>query len=661
MLNNRALAASASTPKLYVEDVFSTYLYTGNGSTQTITNGIDLSGKGGLVWIKRRNSAVNPELVDTARGNTSFLRTDSANGELISSTINFSFLADGFSQNNNFSDFNLSGGTYASWTFRKAAKFFDVVTATTTSTTATITHNLGSVPGAIIRKRIDSTSDWFVWHRSLSSGNLLYLNLTLAQDASSGISNVTSTSFDISGATGTYVFYIFAHDAGGFGDSGNDNVISCGSYTGNGSTSGPTVTLGWEPQWLLVKRAGGTGGSWFLFDSMRGIADGGDDTYLQANASDAEILANYVKVTSTGFAIESSAAVINSSGTTFIYIAIRRGPMKTPTAGTDVFYAELESQTDLRQSEGVPFPPDLVNTFSRNGTDRTSTYNFFQFCDRLRGLGTPNNTFAGGATDAPVLISSSTGAENDPAFNTSFIQLKADGQNITGGTGWNSTLYGNYLNYFFRRAPGFFDVVAYAGNSVAGRTLNHNLGVSPELMIIKSRSNAVSWFVYSAALGANYDLILNSSNASSTPSNAWNNTSPTSSVLTLGTDSAVNLSGRTYIAYLFATCPGVSKVGSYTGSGGSNAISVDCGFTNGARFVLIKRTDSTGDWYVWDTARGIVSGNDPYLLLNSTAAEVANEDYIDPYPAGFEISPSAPFALRGSSFTTGTFIYLAIA
>jgi hypothetical protein len=100
----------------------------------------------------------------------------------------------------------------------------------------------------------------------------------------------------------------------------------------------------------------------------------------------------------------------------------------------------------------------------------------------------------------------------------------------------------------------------------------------------------------------------------------------------------------------------VSKVGSYTGTG--TTLQVDCGFTAGARFVLIKRTDSTGSWYVWDTARGITSSSDPYLLLNSTAAEVTGTDYIDPYSAGFEISSSAPAEINASG---GSFIFLAVA
>ena len=107
---------------------------------------------------------------------------------------------------------------------------------------------------------------------------------------------------------------------------------------------------------------------------------------------------------------------------------------------------------------------------------------------------------------------------------------------------------------------------------------------------------------------------------------------------------------------MFATLPGISKVGSYSGTG--NAINVDCGFTSGARYILIKRKDAAGDWFVWDTARGIVSGNDPYKLLNTNAAEVTSTDYIDPLNSGFTVTSSAPAALNTSG---GTYIFLAIA
>jgi hypothetical protein len=207
-----------------------------------------------------------------------------------------------------------------------------------------------------------------------------------------------------------------------------------------------------------------------------------------------------------------------------------------------------------------------------------------------------------------------------------------------------------------RRAPSFFDEVCYTGTG-ANRTVAHNLTVTPELMIVKNRSvSDWNWAVYSSTLGGTKGLAINLTIAEFTTSNWWNDTNPTSSVFTVGTGANTNASGNNIVAYLFATCAGVSKVGSYTGTATTKQI--DCGFTAGARFVLIKRTDSTGDWYVWDSARGIVAGNDPYLLLNSTAAEVTGTDYVDTYNAGFEISSTAPAAINANG---GTFIFLAIA
>ena len=118
-----------------------------------------------------------------------------------------------------------------------------------------------------------------------------------------------------------------------------------------------------------------------------------------------------------------------------------------------------------------------------------------------------------------------------------------------------------------------------------------------------------------------------------------------------------NTSGGEYIAYLFASRDGVSKVGLYQGDT-NDPVNVDCGFTNAARFVLAKRTNSSGNWFFWDSARGIESGNDPYLLFDSAITEVSDTDYIDPLNAGFTISASAPSSLNT---TSGTYLFLAIA
>jgi hypothetical protein len=210
------------------------------------------------------------------------------------------------------------------------------------------------------------------------------------------------------------------------------------------------------------------------------------------------------------------------------------------------------------------------------------------------------------------------------------------------------------IDYAFRRAPGFFDVVAYTGTGSA-RTVSHNLSVVPELMIVKSRAVGNNWGVWHSSFSSSEYINLNLNSAKNSAATVWNGV-PSTTTFSLGASTLTNSSGQTYIAYLFASAPGVSKVGSYTGTG--TTLDIDCGFTAGARFVLVKRTDSTGDWFVWDTARGIVSGNDPYLLLNSTAAEVTSTDYIDPLSSGFQISSTAPAAINASG---GSFIFLAIA
>jgi hypothetical protein len=229
----------------------------------------------------------------------------------------------------------------------------------------------------------------------------------------------------------------------------------------------------------------------------------------------------------------------------------------------------------------------------------------------------------------------------------------SSGVNVRDGDGTSGR---TYIDYAFKRAPSFFDEVCYTGTGSA-TTFNHNLSAVPELMIVKRRNSAVNWAVYSASATATKYLILNEPDVPATGSGWWSNTSPTSSVFTVGGQSAVNASGGTYVAYLFSSCPNVSKVGSYTGNGSTQTI--NCGFgAGGARFVLIKRTDSTGGWYVYDTGRGMTTLTDPYLLLNSTAAEVATLGSVTTVSTGFALDSTI---LADINVNAGTYIFLAIA
>jgi hypothetical protein len=646
--------SGATAEAVYVEEVFQTHLYTGTGAAQTITNGIDLATKGGLVWLKGRSGATDHALYDTARGATYDIGSNLTSAQTTQSTGLTAFGTTGFTLGA-LAKLNTSAATYTSWTFRKQPKFFDIVTYTGDgSSPKTIAHSLGSVPGMIIVKGTSAATNWPVYHRTLANTQCLRMDLT---DASTTISNFgdttpTSTQFYVgsnNNANGlTYVAYLFAHNAGGFGAAGTDSVVSCGSYTGNGSTSGPTVNLGWEPQFVILKRAD-FATAWMMVDNMRGATADGINANLYPHLSNSEVPGSTgIAFLSNGFQPRTSDSDYNVSGNTYIYLAIRRGPMKTPTDATKVFapVAYTGSATPAVITTNVQTAGGGSVWIKRRNLDQFSGGRNWAQYDNLRGVGR-------------ALMSDMTNAEYSDnglgitSFNMSGFSLGGGGYQYNDSTG-------TFISYTFQRAPGFFDVVCYTGTG-DNRTVTHNLGVAPELIIVKTRNTADNnW--KTLVVSAPGTLNLNSSGAINTTDNQYyygngsTYVAPTSTVFSVYNNVNVNASGQTYVAYLFASCPGVSKVGSYTGSGTTKQI--DCGFAAGARFVLIKRTDSTGDWFTWDSSRGIVSGNDPYLLLNSTAAEVTNTDYIDPYSAGFEISSSAPAAINASG---GTFIFLAVA
>lgn len=652
--------SQVSSAANYIEDVFSTYLYTGDSGTQTITNGVDLSTKGGMVWIKARQQTDNSTSPIGEHGIWDTFRGVGTSGSVNKAIQSNSTLAEnlGWTDADYISAFNTTGFTvqnaggntshrianhafqnYVSWTFRKQPKFFDVVTWTGDGNAKTISHSLGSTPGCIIIKATSTTSSWGVYHRSVTGYGLL--NLTNAWTTPSIVTATTDTTFSIiagwNDPSVTYVAYIFAHNAGGFGLTGTDNVISCGSMAVGGGVDA-VVNLGYEPQWVMFKQAQvGGSGNWRIADNMRGVSTGTTtgDRIISANlaTAEADAGANLIDFTSTGFIVKDN---VIQGGDPYIYIAIRRGPMKVPTTGTSVFIPiNVNNSTGTQNTTN--FPVDLQ--IARNKANGEDTF----FYDRLRRVNTTNVTDA-----SPFLTSVSTAAEAIALNRT---------------RNWGSTGYFTPANFNdvdaiywnFRRAPSFFDEVCYTGTGSA-RTVTHNLGVAPELMIVKNRSIVSDWRAYSASLGATQNLKPNTTDAASSSTLIWNDTTPTSSVFTVGTAAGVNGSGNNMVAYLFATCAGVSKCTAFTGNGTSQTI--NCGFTSGARFVMIKATSTTGNWTIFDSARGISAGGDPALYLNSTAAEVTGVDAIDADSTGFIVNQESTFNLNASGVQ---YLVLAIA
>ena len=649
----QAAAGGASDP-VYVEDVFSTFLYKGNNTSRNIVNGIDLADKGGLVWTKNRVDLFDPVLVDSTRGltNSRWIRSNTTEAQGTDAQGITAFNNNGYTVGTSYA-YNAGNQSHVSWTFAKQSKFFDIVTYTGDGTdNRAIAHNLGSVPGMILVKVTSTTDNWIVYHRSLGYTKLLRLNSDgdeWTQDRW-GDQNPTSTQFYVDNnqecnqSSETYVAYLFAHNEQEFGEDSDEAITHCGSLT---LTSGnvTNVNVGFEPQWLLIKKYSADQ-SWMIFDNMRGLVsayDGDSQTSKVLNPNTNAVESNLQAAPlATGFALDA-----NNWGTgNYVYMAIARPnkPASELTA-TDLF--TLQAQSPGEGADTSITTGFNVDTFIYRSRASSATV----IGDRLRGQHgggdiLTNSADSEGTNAGAFFLDQSNGVTVDFAGGHFNVSPAATDK--------------NYIRYFLRRAKGFYDVVSYKSNGSAA-THSHNLGVVPELMFIKNRSgSADQWVIWdkNADLSTSTPLFSDFTQARRYNRLSINSTAPTASVFSSGAAGySTGTNGETYIVYLFASVDGISKVGTYTGTG--NDVNVDCGFSAGARFVLIWRTDGSGPgWYIFDSARGIVAGNDPYILMGSNAAEVTNTDYIDPLSSGFTVTSSAPTALN---INNGTYTFLAIA
>ena len=964
-------AAGAAGDSIFVDDVFSTYLYRGTGNQIVINNGIDLSEEGGLVWMKNRDTTYSHFIFDTERGTTKKLNTNSNSGEGTETAGVNAFNSNGFSIGTNGTNdgaFNHTSYDYASWTFRKAPGFLDIVTYTGTGSVINLSHNLGCVPGCVMIKKTSATDNWSVYHRGLddnapedywialngtfarmatanitwnstkptsthvtigagdqnnntngatyvayifaggastaatarsvdldgndwltvpnssdfntgsgdftieawikpdasatsynaiwSYGNPheimwrldgsaekiqasfkgteggsyvvelastgtdsqrtprgqwshvaivrngnnfnLYLNGNLADNATysgsiagaasdSGqvgnyiatgnpstypfkgfisnfrfvkgtavytssfrpptepLTNITNTKLlccNNSSVTGSTVapsstntysinvtassssaytlsgndrngsvsgnnvtvtanvgdtlnfavnasghpFYIrvsnggynvstpaatgqgsqsgtvswtpntagsFVYQCGNhsgmigtitinaasgsitangdptasthvpfddpegfqFGEGGNQNIIKCGNYTGNGSSL--DVELGFEPSWVMIKSSTETY-NWIMSDVMRGLPAIGDGRGLFANTNNAEF--NYGSVArprATGFNVTETQA--NNNGSKFIYIAIRRpdGLVGKPAeAGTDVFATDTGSGSSAGPEYDSGFPVDFA-------IHRTiaSTNDWWTSAKLIRGkhLET-NNTGAQSTSDAA-----------DYVFDYN--------------DGWYKNGYGSGVQSWMWKRHAGFDVVAYKGNSVfasnGGHAIAHNLSKTPEMIWVKDRDQSSNWHVFHKDLTGNNILILNlSAGTSGTGGDSDDFVSVSSTHFTIGYENAMNNSSRNYLAMLFASVDGISKVGSYSGTGSAGHV-ITTGFT--PRFLIIKTTNASNSWFVYDSVRGLGAGADPYLQLENTNTQGGtSDDVFATSSTGFTINQNYP-------------------
>lgn len=653
----QAAAGSAGGGGLNVEEVFSADVYTlptytSGNVTASVTNDIDLAGEGGLVWIRSRDYSGDGYFIDSETGTNFPLSTSSTGsvGNLSGSSRSMTFNSDGWTFSGQ-ADTNANyQGDYIAWAMRKAQGFMDIVHYTGNGgTNRQISHNLGTTVGMMIIKATSTSGHWVVYHKDLyingAYADIIELqtnsakNMYLQSEFFGGSGDVTSTYFTVNdqslyqdqriNQSGVeYTAYLFAHNDGDgeFGPDADADIIKCGKYTGNGGSL--EVDLGFEAQWVMIKGVSGTR-DWHIFDNMRGMPIGYDSYWLEANTTNPEANNNYCSILNTGFQLEQGHPETNSSGVDYIYMAVRRDPMAVPENATDVFditFTNQDStsvQTDLDRTD--------VNWQKSTGGD----YWFMQ--SRLRG--------------STHYLKLDDGSQE-------FAYGSARGEFDTAGKVLAYTSNNNYI-YSFKRAPNFFDSIVQpivnnqlqSDGAANNNNCVHNLGVTPEFIVVKDLTRAPAdgdYRCYHSALGTSSQVRFNEDG--NAISGSWQVNENNFNYYNFSTPTG------TAICMLWASLAGVSKVGSYTGTGGY--VLNDCGFSNGARLILIKRTDANGDWYLWDAERGITSGNDPYYLINSSNGNVTNTDYIATDSSGFYVSFNAPAALNASG---GNYIFLAIA
>jgi hypothetical protein len=276
-----------------------------------------------------------------------------------------------------------------------------------------------------------------------------------------------------------------------------------------------------------------------------------------------------------------------------------------------------------------------------------------QFLEWIKDRANANNhQLLNGVTGlSAVLQSNTTAAETTysaPSGNSVGFAWKA-------GSSSSSNTNGTITSTVSVNASAGFSVVTYTGTGV-NATVGHGLGVVPSLVIVKQRGGATNWTVWHSNLtSAAYYLSLNTTEAQANNTGVWNNTAPSSSVFTVGNYGVNNASGSTYVAYCWTPIAGYSAFGSYTGNGSTDGTFVYTGFK--PKFVMMKRTDGVGNWWIFDTARDTYNVMTQGLYADTSAVEANNGATVDYLSNGFKLR----LATYQPNTNGGTFIYMAFA
>lgn len=598
-----------------VEDVFSVDLFTGSGpspaSAVKITNNIDLATHGGMVIIKRLDSASsgNWYLFDTIRGTNSGLEMDQDESPTSSSEFIQSFDSDGFTA-------MFENSRYVAYTWRQHPKFFMMKQYSGNGSTQNVTHDLEATPNMMWVKKYQGggSTYWRVYHQYMNGGSQkdrYYMDLS-QQDGQNNskdydiwndtypTNSVFSVGDDdnVNDSGDGFMAYLFAGN--GEDPDGNEQAWANFQYT-NASPSNSyyretSLQLDFDPQFYFIKQykdqdGGSTSTPWVVLDNIKG------PKYLNVAETSPESDMGYdqqVILGSSGLRFGDSNSDVNKRYGKYIIYAIRNHS-GTKTA-SEVFAMDTGNGSATIPAYDSGFPVDFVmfNKTNDEGSGRLNTFNI-----GLRSM-----------APAPVWVGGNYG--NDATTPDSGVRA---------WNTWNSNVGcsidsgdfdcdSNYQAWMWRNNPGSFMCGGFDGTG-SNYTLKHKLGVVPEMMWFKNYESDNDWWVYhyytnKGSSPEDYYYTLNTTSDPTQTSQAWNDTAPTNENVYLGGGDGVNKEDCKMGFWLFASKAGISKVGHY--SAGSPSLDIDMGFT--PKFFLVKQTHSgnsydANPWVMYGTGSGI--------------------------------------------------------
>ena len=455
---------------------FSTTLYTGNGSTQSINTGIDMDTQwgndasekfGGLVWCKSRSIVASNHLQDTIRGATNYINTNSTNAQATLATIITAFSNNGFSIGSDIG-LNQNTATYASWNFQTTHRKtgttnhgkaytehynpftgFTIIKYEGSGLTGhEIPHSLGRKLGFATVKNLSAVIDWLTYYGT--DNMYMAQNLTIAGTFDSGVwSNQTDTAFRVGGgpqfnqASSQHIMYGWANS---YFDESNKLIgnYEVGVYQGTGVAGNKVKTKG-KPAWVMIKRLDSTG-NWAVFDNMRNLFDSG----LLANSSSTDIVVDYINIVDDGIVVQTVNSDTNASGGQYLYMVVYdndsgSGKSKYPRA-TDSSNLTINNAI-IPFAEGIDSNGTKVSTLSKNETITGLTYTQgknYVYCDK-------NGTY-GVTSHKPRYLESElvrTYASEQPDYfsiaDNKWYSCDAGSELVTNGTfdvnttGWTTT------------------------------------------------------------------------------------------------------------------------------------------------------------------------------------------------------------------------------